>query len=148
MFPLPVLSVDEAQFYRAACDDLETQLGGKPRTIEVRQMHLHFPWACALATHPAVLNAVESLLGPDLLIWATELFAKHTQDATVSIGWHRDKTYMRFDPATTTTAWIALGPSTIENGCMRAIPGAARRGACFRRSQRCAAPPRAGRPGK
>jgi hypothetical protein len=126
LFPLPVLSADEVQFYRAACDDLETQLGGKPRTIEVRQMHLHFPWACALATHPAVLDAVESLLGSNLLIWATELFAKHGGDATVSIAWHRDKTYMRFDPATTTTAWIALGASTLENGCMRAIPGPAR----------------------
>src|SRR5579862_2459451 len=81
LFPLPVLSAAEVQAYRAACDDLEAQLGGKPRTIEVRQMHLHFPWACALATHPAILNAVESLLGPNLLIWATELFAKHASDA-------------------------------------------------------------------
>ena len=46
LFPLPVLSGEEVQLYRAECDDLETQLGGKPRTIEVRQMHLHFPWAC------------------------------------------------------------------------------------------------------
>lgn len=127
LFPLPVLAPAEVRAYRAACDDLESQLGGKPRTIEVRQMHLHFPWACALATHPAILDVVESLLGPNLLIWATELFTKHASDATVSIGWHRDKTYMRFDPATTATAWIALGPSTPENGCMRAIPGPARR---------------------
>ena len=69
---------------------------------------------------------MESLLGPNLLIWATELFAKHASDATVSIAWHRDKTYMRFNPETTMTAWIALGPSTPENGCMRAIPGPAR----------------------
>ena len=122
LFPLRVLSSANAQAYRLACDELELLLGGKPRTIEVRQMHLHFSWAYALATHPAILDAVEGLLGPNLLIWATELFAKHAADSTVSVGWHQDVTYMRFDPALTTTAWIALSDSTIENGCMRLSP--------------------------
>src|ERR1043166_8116916 len=80
LFPLRVLAADEAADYRRACDELESRLGGKPRTIEVRQMHLHFPWAYRLATHPNILDAVESLLGPDLLVWATELFAKHPPD--------------------------------------------------------------------
>src|SRR5262245_39213173 len=112
LFPVRVLSPEEAHGYRAACDELEARLGGKPRTIEVRQMQLHFPWAHALATHPRVLDAVEDLLGPDLLVWATELFAKHPHDATVSIGWHRDRPYVGFDPKTAATAWIALGDST------------------------------------
>jgi hypothetical protein len=127
VFPVPVLSAGEVRKYRLACDELEARLGGKPRTVEVRQMHLHFPWAYELATHPRVLDAVEDLLGPNFLLWATELFTKHARDAAVSIGWHRDRTYMGFDPRTTTTAWIALGPSTAANGCMRAVPGPARR---------------------
>src|SRR5215216_4335419 len=90
VFPVRVLSPEEASGYRAACDALEAQLGGNPRTVELRQMHLHFPWAHALATCPPVLDAVEDLLGPDVLVWATELFAKHAHDPTVSIGWHRD----------------------------------------------------------
>src|SRR5262249_50698551 len=96
-------------------------------TIEVRQMHLHFGWAYALATHPRVLDAVEDLLGPDLLVWATELFAKHPHDPAVSIGWHRDRPYMGLDPRRATTARIALGDSTPANGCMRAVPGPGRR---------------------
>jgi ectoine hydroxylase-related dioxygenase (phytanoyl-CoA dioxygenase family) len=126
LFPLSVFSPEETQTYRAACDALEAQLGGKPRTIEVRQMHLHFPWAFALATHPRMLDAVEDLLGPDLLVWATELFAKHAHDATVSIGWHRDRPYTGFDPRSAMTAWIALSDSNAANGCMRALPGPAR----------------------
>jgi hypothetical protein len=122
VFPVRVLSPKEAQDYRLACDELEAELGGKPRTIEVRQMHLHFRWAYELATRPSLLDAVEDLLGPDLLIWATELFAKHPQDATVSIGWHRDAPYMGV-AGMSTTAWIALSDSTVANGCMRAIPG-------------------------
>src|SRR5687768_3989161 len=87
VFPIEVLAPDEAQWYRSACDRLEADMGGKPRTVEVRQMHLHFPWAWKLATLPRVLDAVEDLLGPNLLVWATELFAKHPRDPAVSIGW-------------------------------------------------------------
>src|SRR5437588_6552180 len=127
VFPLRVLSADETAAHRRECDELETRLGGKPRTIEVRQMHLHFPWAYQLATHPNILDIVETLLGPDLLVWATELFAKHPHDGNVSIGWHRDCTYMGLKAEHTTTAWVALADSTAANGCMRAAPGPDRR---------------------
>src|SRR5687767_14040570 len=113
-FPIPVLTAVEAERIRAACDELEEQLGGKPRTIEVRQMHLHFRWAYELATHPRILDAAEDVLGPDLLVWATELFAKHSHDSTVSIGWHRDRPYMGF-AGPVATAWVALGDSTPSN---------------------------------
>jgi hypothetical protein len=129
VFPVRVLSPEEVGRYRRACDELEARLGGKPRTIEVRQMHLHFPWAYELAAHPRVLDAVEDLLGPDLLVWATELFAKHPQDSAVSIGWHRDRPYMGFAAGATTTAWIALSDSTAANGCLRAVPGPQRHSA-------------------
>jgi ectoine hydroxylase-related dioxygenase (phytanoyl-CoA dioxygenase family) len=129
LFPVPVLSPAETERYRAACDGLEARLGGKPRTVEVRQMHLHFPWAHELAAHPAVLDAVEDLLGPDLLIWATELFAKHPRDATVAIGWHRDQPYLGLTGGGGVTAWVALGPSTPANGCMRVWPRPAERAA-------------------
>jgi hypothetical protein len=122
VFPIRVLTAEEAQKYRLHCDELEAELGGKPRTIEVRQMHLHFRWAFELATHSTLLDAVQDLLGPDLLIWTTELFAKHPQDSTVSIGWHRDAPYMGV-VGMSTTAWIALSDSTVANGCMRAVLG-------------------------
>ena len=127
VFPLRVLAAAEAERYRQACDSLESQLGGKPRTIEVRQMHLHFTWAYSLATHPRVLDAVEDVLGPNLLVWATELFAKHPREAAVSIGWHRDGPYMGLDPGRSVTAWIALTASHRDNGCMRVVREASRK---------------------
>lgn len=127
VFPIPVLSPDSVERYRGACDELESKLGGKPRTIEVRQMHLHFGWAYELATHPAIVAAVSSVLGPNLFVWATELFSKHPRDGAISIGWHRDRPYMGFDPETSTTAWIALSDCTAANGCMQALPGPDRR---------------------
>lgn len=127
VFPVRVLAAAEVEHYRQACDWLESQLGGRPRTIEVRQMHLHFTWAYSLATHPRVLDAVEDLLGPNLLVWATELFAKHPREGAVSIGWHRDGPYMGLDPDKTVTAWIALTASHRENGCMRVVREANRK---------------------
>ena len=123
VFPIEVLTPQEAGRYRAACDELEARLGGRPRTVDVRQMHLHFGWACELAMHPRILDAVEAVLGPDLLVWATELFTKHPQDTHIAIGWHRDRHYMEFAPETTITAWIALSESMPHNGCLRALPG-------------------------
>jgi hypothetical protein len=134
VYPIRVLTSGEAADYCLACERLEADLGGRPRTVEVRQMHLHFPWAFALATADRVLDAVEDLLGPDLLIWATELFAKHPCDEAVSIGWHRDGVYMGLDPQRTLTAWISLTPSCHRNGCMRAACEEDRRAASNRRA--------------
>lgn len=121
--PLRVLSPDEAAGFRSRCDELEDALGGQPRTIEVRQMHLHFPWAYELATRPSILDEVEQLLGPDVVVWATELFAKHPRDQNLMIGWHRDRGYMGFAAEDVVTAWVALSDSLEENGCMLAVPG-------------------------
>lgn len=121
-FPVPVLNSSQSAEYLAACDALEASLGGKPRTVQVRQMHLHLRWAHELATQPRILDVVESLLGPELLIWATELFAKHPEDAAVSIGWHRDSPYLGLAAGEHVTAWVALADSTVENGCMRVLP--------------------------
>lgn len=126
VFPVSIMTSEQASQFRQACDQLETRMGGRPRTIEVRQMHLHYRWAAELATWPRILDVVESLLGPDVLVWATELFAKHPQDPSVSIGWHRDKDYMGFDSSRTVTAWVALSPCTEANGCLMAIPGTSR----------------------
>jgi non-haem Fe2+, alpha-ketoglutarate-dependent halogenase len=117
LFPLPILASEDVRRFRAHCDELESWLGGKPRTVDVRQLHLHFRWAYELASDQRVLDAVESLLGPDLLIWATELFAKHPHDSAISIAWHRDLPYLGFDGGV--TAWIALSDSTLSNGCMK-----------------------------
>ena len=122
VFPVPALSAREASRYLAACNDLEERLGGKPRPVELVQMHLHFAWAYERVTHPAVLDAVEDVLGPDLIVWATSLFPKHARDPSY-ISWHQDGTYWGLDSTRVTTAWIALTDSVPENGCMRVSAG-------------------------
>ena len=122
VFPVGVLSADEAAEYLARCNDLEERLGGAPRAVELTQTHLHFRWAYDLATNAKVLDAVEDVLGPDIVVWSTSIFSKRARNPGY-ISWHQDGTYWELDSTQVTTAWIALSDSTVENGCMRVVPG-------------------------
>jgi len=121
-FPILVLTAEEVARFRAAFEELEARLGGKPKAVELSQTHLYFRWAYDLATRPKVLDAVVDVLGPDILIWTTSIFPKHPHDPAY-ISWHQDGTYWGLDSTQVTTAWIALSDSTVENGCMRVVKG-------------------------
>lgn len=124
---LPVLSNEEAVSFRNSCDKLEEMMGGRPTPLRLTQMHLSFRWAYDLSTHPKILDAVEDLIGPDILIWATSIFSKHSRDSAF-VSWHQDSTYWGLASTNIASAWIALGPSTPENGCMRVIPASHKNG--------------------
>ena len=86
------------------------------------QLHLNFRWAFDLATRPGVLDAVEDIVGPDILVHTTSLFCKQPRDPAF-VSWHQDAHNWRLDNPRLVTAWIALTESTPENGCMRVLPG-------------------------
>jgi chlorinating enzyme len=125
LFPVPALSPGEAARFRGAFEELAARLGGRPVAQELGQAHLYFRWAHELATHPAVLDAVEDVLGPDILVWTVSIFPKYPRDPGY-ISWHQDGTYWGLDSTQVTTAWIALTDSTVANGCMRVVPGSHR----------------------
>jgi Phytanoyl-CoA dioxygenase (PhyH) len=126
LFPVPALFPGEVARFHEAFQDLAARLGGRPSAQDVSQTHLFFRWAYELATHPAVLDAVEGVLGPDILVWTVSIFAKYPRDPGY-ISWHQDGTYWGLDSPQVTTAWIALTDSTLGNGCMRVVPGSHRR---------------------
>src|SRR5258708_2614267 len=86
LFPLPALSGAEVARHRAAFERLRARLGGSPKAAEMSQPQLHSRWASAPATPPAVLDAVESLLGPDLLVHSASIFAKRAHDPSF-VSW-------------------------------------------------------------
>ena len=89
------------------------------------ETHLFLTWVYGLVSHPRVLDAVESVLGPDIMVWNSHWFPKFPGDRAY-VSWHQDAAYWGLTPANVTTAWIALSESTTENGCMRVIPGSHR----------------------
>src|SRR5215468_986046 len=119
--PIRVLSPQEAQGYRAKLEAIEAS-GRLPAGALRSKCHLLLTWIDDIVRHPRVLDAVERLLGSDLLVWGTSFFIKEPRN-TSYVSWHQDLTYWGLEPADIVTAWIALSESTLENGAMRVIPG-------------------------
>ncbi len=86
------------------------------------ETHFFLHWVYRLVSHPRVLDAVESVLGPNIMVWNSHWFPKFPGDRAY-VSWHQDATYWGLSPANVTTAWIALSESTVENGCLRVVPG-------------------------
>ncbi|MGE0313166.1 MAG: phytanoyl-CoA dioxygenase family protein [Lautropia sp.] len=75
--------------------------------------------------HPEVLDMVEQLIGPDIVLWGSHLFCKPAGEG-LAVPWHQDGQYWPIDPLATVTVRIAIDDSLVENGCMRYIPGSHR----------------------
>ena len=121
-FPVRALAVDEALTYRRKLEHSEALVGGPLRGALRSKPHLLFPWANELIRHPAILDAVEDILGPNLLVWSSSFFIKDATDPSF-VSWHQDSTYWGLSHPDVVTAWVALSQSVVENGCMRVIPG-------------------------
>jgi len=126
LFPVPVLSPGETARFRAAFEQVAARLGGRPVAQALGHTQAYFRWAYDLATHPRILDAVEDVLGPNLLVWTVSIFPKYPRDPGY-ISWHQDGTYWGLDSTRVVTAWVALTDSTPDNGCMRVMPGSHRR---------------------
>ncbi|BBK34435.1 phytanoyl-CoA dioxygenase PhyH [Stella humosa] len=121
--PIPVLSAEDAGHYRTRLEQAEQAIGRTLTREERTKPHLLFGWAAELARHPAILERIEPLIGPDILCWETVLFTKEAGGPEF-ISWHQDLTYWGLEPGDQViTAWLALSPSTVESGCMRVVPG-------------------------
>jgi len=122
-FPVRAMSAEEAARYRGKLEGLEKRLGQSVMKTAFRNKpHLALAWADELVRHPRILDAVEDILGPNLLCWSSSLFVKDAHDPGY-ISWHQDSTYWGLSHPDVITAWIALSPSTRANGCMRVDPG-------------------------
>jgi len=81
-------------------------------------------------THPLILDQVEQLIGPDIILWGSQVFCKPAQTGR-EVPWHQDGQYWPIRPLATCSAWIALDDVDAGNGCMRFIPGSHRSGSIY-----------------
>jgi hypothetical protein len=122
LFPLPALDQTEVRTLRGRFEGLCAREGGRLSRSTNTRPHLLLTWLDALIRDPRILDPVESILGPDILCWASGFFAKAPGDGTF-VSWHQDATYWGLSSHDVVTAWIALSPSHRESGCLRVIPG-------------------------
>ena len=125
--PVSLLSPIEAAAGRLAYFAAIGQSEDSPGPTDIRPggFNLRYRWAQDLAVSERVLDHVEKSLGPDIVLWASVFWYKEPHN-TKYIPWHQDASYWPMEPRINLTAWIALGPTFPENGCLRLIPGSHR----------------------
>ena len=129
--PIAALTREEAAHYREKLEAFEAAVGG-PLTSGTTERyrsrtHVLLTWVHALASHPGVLDVVEDLIGPNILVYTSTWFIKEPESAAIA-AWHQDATYFGLRPYVHVTAWLALTDATAENGCMEFLPGSHARG--------------------
>lgn len=117
---LGLLSKNQAADCRRNFGQIERASSGT--LVRFDWAHLFFAWAYELSTHPDLLDTVESLLGPEIVIWGS-LITNKPPRSEYHFAWHQDSAFCKFiGSAPALTAWIALTESTLENGCLKVLP--------------------------
>jgi non-haem Fe2+, alpha-ketoglutarate-dependent halogenase len=122
---IPILSESEVRDYTAEVEATCQAIGD--RVTRLDGAHVYFRWAWDLSTHPRVLNCMEQLLGPNILLKSTRLFYKHGRSASF-VGWHQDGITERLKDAQVPAIWLGLTAASVENGCLRVVPRSHRLG--------------------
>ena len=121
---IDVIEEPQVSRYRQSFDDLEARVGKETAQIGLIDHHFEEKFIWEIATHPTILDTIEALIGPNVLLLATHFFNKYGEgdDAEVFVAWHQDVTFWGLEPPMAITAWYAVDDSDVENGCMRVIP--------------------------
>jgi non-heme Fe2+,alpha-ketoglutarate-dependent halogenase len=122
LFPFDLYTQEEADGLAAKYAELEHRHGGELQKTFRIKAQLPFPWLCDIVRHPRLLDAVEDLIGPNVICWGSSLFAKKARDPRY-VAWHKDTSVYGFEPAESLTAWVAFNDCTDESGCVRYLPG-------------------------
>jgi hypothetical protein len=123
LFPIRVLSDEVAAIARSELEGMESDwldsnLPLPLNTYKRVNAQVVMPFLVDLSCNPAILDAVEGILGPDILIYAAEFFVKEPKTKHV-VTMHQDLTYWGLGEIDgMVTAWIALSPATPASGCM------------------------------
>lgn len=116
------LSSEEVTRYRSSLEAHEATFGAPLPSMQARKLHVRYPWAAELVRHPAILDVIEDLIGPDILIFNSTFFIKEAGTDGIT-AWHQDSTYFGLDPQEHVSGWVALSDASEEAGCMEFLPG-------------------------
>ncbi len=124
VFPLDILTADEAQALRDDLETAEAELSHDPEKLALLRSYPDrlLPSFDKLVRHPKLLAAASDVLGPNLMVWSASIFAKEANSPNI-VSWHQDLTYWDLDDAEEVTGWVALSPATKASGCMQFIAG-------------------------
>jgi non-haem Fe2+, alpha-ketoglutarate-dependent halogenase len=123
LFPIPALAPDEVAACLAGLHRLESDLGSPVADADVKwrsHAYAHSPWFNDLIRHPRILDVIEDVIGPNILVWTSTFFIKEPHSPTFA-AWHQDGAYFGLEPREQVCAWVALTDASREAGCMEQL---------------------------
>jgi hypothetical protein len=123
LFPLPALTQGEARCALEDLERIESRLGAPLTKNEMKWRggaYVYSPAVNTLVRHPRILDIVEDVLGPNILVFWSTYFIKDPGTPAFT-AWHQDATYFGLDPLEHVTAWVALSDASREAGCMDVV---------------------------
>ena len=121
LFPIKIISKQKALLYRKNLEDFEKSKGSVISGNDRHKSHLLFKWVNEIVNNKKILDAIEDILGPDILCWSSNFFIKEANENTF-VSWHQDSGYWGLQPDDVVTAWLALSDAKIKTGPMEVIP--------------------------
>ena len=120
--PINVLTLDEAEEIKKEIEHIEKKWPDELVGLGRNNIHYISPVFDKICHNFKILDAVESIIGKDILVGGTTLFIKDS-DNKGFVSWHQDAKYIGFEPYNWVTAWLAITDANEENGCMRMWSG-------------------------
>tara|TARA_Y100000748_G_scaffold162269_1_gene135856 strand:- start:52 stop:879 length:828 start_codon:yes stop_codon:yes gene_type:complete len=120
--PIDVLSKDEATEVKKEIEYIEKKWPDELEGLGRNYAHLVSPVLDKVSHNSKILDAVESIIGKDILVCGTTLFIKNP-DQKGFVSFHQDAKYIGLEPHNWVTGWVAITDSNEENGCMRMLKG-------------------------
>ena len=120
--PIDVLSTNDANNIRQEIEVIENQWPNELDGMGRNYVHMISPVLDEVCHNSKILDAVESIIGKNILVGGTTLFIKDP-DKKGFVSWHQDAKYIGFEPYNWVTAWLAITDANEENGCMRMWSG-------------------------
>ena len=120
--PINIFSKEKAKEIRDEIELIEKEMPEELEKSGRYNAHLISPLLDEVTHNPKILDAVESLIGEDILVCGTTLFIKNPHEKGF-VSYHQDAKYIGLEPHNWVTAWVAITDSNEHNGCMRMWPG-------------------------
>jgi Phytanoyl-CoA dioxygenase (PhyH) len=119
--PLRAIDAAQAADCAASIADYEAKMGESAnRSLKIKG-HLAMPRLVEVGRSPGILDALEDLIGPDIMLFGASIFAKRGNDRAY-VSWHQDSAYFGLDPHEEVTAWVAFTHSNAANGALQVLP--------------------------
>jgi ectoine hydroxylase-related dioxygenase (phytanoyl-CoA dioxygenase family) len=121
--PIEIFGAEEIDSIRQYFDRLlERTLAAGGNSYSISTAHLRYGRVYDLLTDRRITAYVKDLLGENVIGWGSHFFCKMPGDGK-RVSWHQDASYWPLSPSKAVTVWLAIDDASVENACMRFIPG-------------------------